>query len=503
MVGRATACRVLLLAALSSPALQAGVTSRVSVDSSENEGSAPSYSVAVSLEGRFLVFESQAPNLVPDDRNNVADIFLRDVAASNTTRVSVGAGGQEATGASRRPTISPDGRFVAFDSFAPNLVSGDLNGVNDVFVVDRQTGGVFRVSVDSAGGEANANSCCPSLSADGRFVVFESLASNLVTGDRNELNDIFLHDRQTGGTLRVSVDSSGLEAALDSYSGVISADGRVVAYESYADNLAPGDGGGWVDIFLYDVATAQTTRITPGPGIQPDRQSYRPTISADGRFVSFETLASNFLTPDVGGFWDVLTFDRLTGAMIRASVNSAGSQAADHSGRSVISADGRWVAFDSPASNMVSGDTGHNDVFVHDNRTGRTVRVSVNSAGAAGNDDSDLAALSPDGRFVAFASHADNLAAGDLNDTVDVFLHDRACSPAGFAPADFDQDCDVDGADHGWLSSCATGPSVPGVTEACRDADLDHDGDVDQEDFGLFQRCFGGANVVADPACAK
>ncbi len=223
----------------------AGTTTRVSVDSAGGQandfsGAAPSISVdtSISADGRFVVFQSDATNLVAGDTNGASDVFVHDRQTGTTTRVSVDSAGHEATGlypASGDPAISADGRFVAFDSNATNLVAGDTNSAYDIFVHDRQTGTTTRVSVDSAGNQANGYD--PSLSADGRFVAFTSGASNLVAGDTNGASDVFVHDRQTGTTTRVSVDSAGWQAYSFSHLPSISADGRFVAFASNATNL--------------------------------------------------------------------------------------------------------------------------------------------------------------------------------------------------------------------------------------------------------------------------
>ena len=166
----------------------------------------PAPNSAISGDGRFVAFVSAATNLVTGDNNNAADIFVRDRQAGTTTRVSVTSTGGQANGASSDPAISADGRYVAFVSRATNLVAGDTNGVRDVFVHDRQTGATTRISVNSSENQGNAESLAPSLSADGRYVAFASSASNLVTGDTNSTSDVFVRDRQAGTTTRVSVE---------------------------------------------------------------------------------------------------------------------------------------------------------------------------------------------------------------------------------------------------------------------------------------------------------
>ncbi len=339
--------------------------------------------------------------------------------------MSVSSSGTHANAASFRPSISADGRFVAFDSGATNLVAGDTNGVSDVFVHDRQTGATTRASVSSSGAQGNNHSSSPSISADGRFVAFDSFATDLVTGDTNGANDAFVHDRQTGATTRVSVSSSGAQGSSHSVDASISADGRFVAFYSHATNLVVGDTNGVYDIFVHDRQTGATTRVSvSSSGTQGNSESRQSAVSADGRFVVFDSAADNLVDGDTNGVQDVFVHDRQTGATTRVSVSSSGSQGNSVSDYPSISADGRFVAFDSFATDLVTGDTnGVNDAFVHDRQTGATTGVSVSSSGAQGNVFSFLPSISADGRFVAFESYASNLVPGDTNNASDIFVH--------------------------------------------------------------------------------
>ena len=207
-----------------------GTTNRVSVSSDETQGNDDSDWSSISNDGRYVAFRSDADNLVSGDTNDFGDIFVRDRQIEITTRISVSSDGAQANDESRNPSISADGRYVVFESDADNLVSGDTNGSRDIFVHDLQTGDTKRVSVASNGTQGNNNSRFPSISSDGRYVAFQSLASKLVNGDTNGYQDIFVHDRQTGVTSIVSVASDGKEGNGDSYGTSISADGRYVAF---------------------------------------------------------------------------------------------------------------------------------------------------------------------------------------------------------------------------------------------------------------------------------
>jgi Tol biopolymer transport system component len=368
----------------------------------------------------------------------------------------VASDGTQGNDPSSGPSSSGDGRVVAFDSIATNLVPGDTNADIDIFVRDRQTAETTRVSVASDGAQGSSDfgfsqGSDASISADGRFVAFQSGFSNLVTGDTNicvslpnlpsgECPDVFVHDRQTGQTTRVSIASDGTQANDQSFRPAISADGRYVTFVSVASNLVPGDTNGaqgvflGTDVFVHDRQTGQTTRVSvASDGTQANRESFGPTVSADGRYVAFVSLASNLVPRDNNGRrnpllgQDVFVHDRETGQTTRASVASDQRGATGPSFDPSISADGRLVAFTSDAGNLVPSDTNRiGDVFVHDRQTGTTVRASVASDGTQANNLSFLPAISADGRAVAFASSATNLVAGDANQTSDVFVREVA-----------------------------------------------------------------------------
>jgi hypothetical protein len=387
---------------------------RVSVSSAGQQGNGNSALPSISADGRFVAYESNATNLVEDDTNGIVDVFVFDRQTGTSERVSVSAAGQEGNDASANPSISADGRFVAYVSAASNLVEGDTNETQDVFVFDRQTGTTERVSVGADGQQGNDFSVAPSLSADGRFVAYMSAATNLVEGDTNGTFDIFVFDRQTGTTERVSVGADG-QQGRPSFTPSISADGGFVAYQSFED------------VFVFDRQTGTTERVSVNSaGQEGNSFSVNPSISADGRFVAYQSVATNLVEGDTNETQDVFVFDRQTGTTERVSVNSAGQQGNSSSILPSISADGRFVAYNSAATNLVEGDTnGALDVFVFDRQTGTTERVSVGADGQEGNDTSFNSSLSADGRFVAYDSFASNLVEGDTNGTADVFVFDR------------------------------------------------------------------------------
>ncbi|MEG4067113.1 calcium-binding protein [Microcoleus sp. Pol11C2] len=409
---------------------------RVSVDSAGNQANGFSNAYSISANGRFVAFQSQASNLGSGDTNNKNDIFVRDLSTNTTTRVSVNSAGNQGNNDSFNPSISADGRFVAFASFS-NLVPEDTNNQSDIFVRDLLTNTTSRVSVDSAGNQGNSLSNNSAISADGRFVAFQSYASNLVPGDTNNRFDIFVRDLSTNTTTRASVDSAGNQGNSDSLTPSISADGRFVAFTSYASNRL-GETNNRDDIFVRDLLTNTTTRVSVDSAGNPgNSDSSIPSISADGRFVAFQSQASNLVPGDTNNFFNqvkIFVRDLSTNTTTRVSVNSAGIQGDENSFNPSISADGRFVAFSSAASNLVPGDTNNKqDIFVRDLSTNTITRVSVDSAGDRGQYDDALfgPSISADRRFVVFASGASNLVPGDTNNTADIFVSDIGNTSGG------------------------------------------------------------------------
>jgi len=392
---------------------------------------------AVSADGRYVVFHSYRPTLVRNDRNGVADVFLRDLDRGTTQLLSAAWDGGSGDSYAVDASISADGRHVAFYSPAGDLVQGDGNGSGDIFVWSRDAGTLEIVSVNSAGRQGNDESLESSVSADGRFVAFTSFASNLARNDTNGSSDVFLRDRQAGYTERVSVASDGGQAAGYSWQPSVSADGRYVAFYSTAANLVPDDRGGMADVFVRDRRTRQTRRASEAAdGAPANGYSVQPVLSANGRYVTFVSDARNLVPGDTNRRIDVFVKDLETGAVERVSVASGGAQANGASFEPAITADGRYVAFESFATNLVAGDTnGRTDVFVHDRVTRTTRRVSLAANGTAANDDSWTPSLSADGRFVAFRSDATNLSATDGNTSSDVYVKDLG--PRESAGVDF------------------------------------------------------------------
>ena len=414
-------------------------TSRVSVSSIGGQGDYASFATGISANGRYVTLSSDATTLVAGDTNGKRDAFVHDRLTGETTRVSVSSTGAESHcadpfGCSSAVGISSDGRYVGIVSDASDLVPGDTNGTSDVFVHDRQTGGIVRVSVGTYGRQGNGPSGFATISADGRYVAFTSYASNLVARDTNRSGDVFVRDLKTSRTVRVSVNSRGRQAksGTESSGPAISAHGRYVAFTSNAPNLVARDTNDLADVFVHDLRTGRTTRVSvsnrggQAGGDRTRNGSNAPSISAGGRYVAFHSAASNLVRGDTNRVFDIFVHDNRTKKTRRVSVSSRGREGnAESFGPPSISPDGRYVAFGSLATNLVAGDANDiTDVFVNDLRTGRVFVASLNSAGEQGDDGSGNAvgAFSRDDRYLAFSSWASNLVDGDTNGGPDAFV---------------------------------------------------------------------------------
>lgn len=424
-------------AALASPPAlaQNNQTSRVNVSSLGAQALLTSERPSITADGTEIVFVCDADNLVPEDDNGVRDIYVHDIVSGLTERASVGTGGVQGNRQSLRPGISTDGRFVVFQSDATNLVPGDTNNFFDIFVRDRQLDTTERISVGSAGNEANADCLTSSVSTDGRFVVYLSSANNLVAGDTNGAVDVFVRDTLNDTTERVSVDSSGNQANGNSVLAPrpsISTDGSLVVFASEASNLVPGDTNGEIDIFVRNTVSGTTTRVSVDSiGTQANGRSGSPVISADGKFVCFDSEASNLVPGDTNNAFDIFVHELSTGTTTRVSVDSLGNQADKASFEPSISSTGGDVSFQSNATNLISGDTnGLLDVYKHDRTTGRTTLISVPAGGGESNNFSRASSVSFDGSYVVFESRANNLVPNDTNGATDIFIRDPlSCTP--------------------------------------------------------------------------
>ena len=296
MTGRAVRSCSILLAVV--PLLLSGCTwiARASVDTAGGDADAGSFVPSLSGDGRYVAFASNASDLVADDGNGTTDVFVRDLQTGATTRVSTNVQGGDANGHSDDAAISTDGRYAAFTSVASDLVAAGDNCCTDVFVRDLHAGTTMRLGTTSGTNDLFSHSFNPTLSADGRFVAFESWASDLVPGDNNGVVDVFVYDQQLGVMRRVSVDPAGRDANGFSQDASISADGRYVTFDSDANNLVRGDDDETKDVFVRDLLRGTTMRVSVAmKGDDPNGTSGLPSLSADGRFVAFQSDASNLV----------------------------------------------------------------------------------------------------------------------------------------------------------------------------------------------------------------
>jgi hypothetical protein len=412
----------------------AGETTLVSVNNKSIQGNSRSTLSKISADGRIVSFCSHANNLVSNDDNGETDVFVKDRLTGQTSRVSVHSRGLQGNNESCSIVLSQDGRYVAFQSSATNLVDGDKNASADAFVHDRKTHETIRVSVSSKGIEGNDWSTPVAISADGRYVLLDSIATNLVVGDANGSPDAFIHDRITGKTTRASLSSEGLEGNGYSVPTGMSSDGRFVAFYSNATNIVKEKypDAGADNAYVRDRSTGKTIRVNiplkDVPLTNHDSDSYSGAISADGHYITFQSDANNLVSGDTNNAPDAFVYDRLTGKIRRVSISSLGEQGNNYSIPVGISADGRYVVFNSDATNLIVGDADANeamDAFVHDLKNGKTERVSVNSEGNEGYGWSFANDVSSDGRYVIFQSTAREFSVGDVNDDFDVFVRDR------------------------------------------------------------------------------
>jgi Tol biopolymer transport system component len=330
------------------------------------QGNAGSDDPQIAALAGFVAFRSDATNLVPNDTNGLGDIFLRDLAAGTTRMLTHDFAGGPANGDSYAPFVNSDGLFVAYDSLATNLVPGDANGVEDCFLCDTTANVTTCISLDRTGAVgANGPSFDPTLSADGRFAAFYSDASNLIFGDGNGLTDVFVRDLVGGVTRRVSHALGGGDADGQSFNARISGSGRFVVYESGATNLVASDVNGRNDIFEFDLVTNTNTLVSVSTsGDQGDGSSFLPMVSGDGRYVTFLSNATNLVPDDTNGVADVFVHDMKLGVTHRLNLGPDFAQSNTAANNPAISGDGSFVAWMTSAADLDPTDSnGVDDVF--------------------------------------------------------------------------------------------------------------------------------------------
>ncbi len=382
-------------------------------------------SPSISDDGRFVAFATFATNLGPVDTNGVRDVYVHDRVLGTNELVSIDSQGNQANLDCWQPIISGDGRFVAFASHADNLVPGHLFGSRDIFVHDRQLHTTEMVNLDNQGNQAASSTGGADvldITPDGRYVVFWSDNPYVVedTGQR----DVYVRDRVLGITERISVNSQGTQQALGNadFHAAISADGRFVAFASTATNLGPNEPTTLHDVYVRDRATQTTERVSNNyldPTFPGDSSSYVTDMSHDGRFVVMQSSATDLVPGDSNlSIFDIFVHDRSTGLTELVSVDSFGNAADGHSFNPAgvaasISGDGRFVTFQSAATNLVANDTnGRQDIFLRDRNAGTTVRLSLGPLGVQADGNSVLPRITPDGKVIAFHSLARNLVEG-------------------------------------------------------------------------------------------
>lgn len=407
----------------------ADITFRASVTFDGKQANNLSKEVCVSQSGRLLGFSAWASNMVLGDDNGFPDAFVRDVATGRIMLVSVATDGTQGNaGGGTVESISSNDRYATFSTVASNLVPGDTNGVADVFLRDLLLGTTERVSLGNGGVQANDGSALSRVSGDGRFVAFYSLATNLVEGDTNGREDVFVYDRWTETTRRVSVSSTGEQGNRASWAPDMTPDGRFVCFSSYADNLVPGDTNRTQDVFVHDTWTGITERVSvASDGTQGNNSSggTKLFITPDGRFVMFSSFASNLVFGDTNRTSDTFVHDRWTRTTVRVSVRSDGGQGNHGGGIGELTDDGRYAVFGSASTNLTDDEDSNGtlgDVFMHDLWTRTTWRISESSSGVQGNGASGTPSISSNGLLVAFHSDATNLVANDTNGYKDIFV---------------------------------------------------------------------------------
>ena len=490
-------------------------TEMISVTPSGEPGNGESwdYRTAVSGDGRHVAFVSRAADLVVPTTNGELNVFVRDLATGHTHRVSIAFDGSDPDGPSDDPSLSANGRFVCFSSYASNLLAPneDNNATHDVFVGDRDADGngvfdepdtlvITRVSVGTGSVEAPAGGAYGDISTDGRYVVFQT-NSPLSPSDSGDLSDLYVHDRESVATTWISQNAAGQAANDGSHGPSISADGRFVAFHSDATDLGPADANLFGDVYWLDrdadengVFDEPGTRViervsVSHDGGETDGSSYTASISDAGDVVTFLSYATNLVAGDsIDNFRDVYVWAHVTDQITRVNRTPDGEYSTgDNVGSLNLCPNGRFVGFRSAAEDMCGADGAAigGYTFRYDFWTGRTETMSLSPFGDAPNGISGWIAFSYDGRVISFVSDADNLTPWDLNGVGDAFVrYDWS--------GDHDNDGDVDSADFAAFVDCLSGPGNVAPV-GCGFFDRDADGDVDLSEFAEIQRDYTGA----------
>jgi Tol biopolymer transport system component len=466
-----------------------------SVDAFGIPGLQSSGNVCVDDSGQRVVFLSVASNLAPGLSGGLSRVVLRDRSSGTTSVISLSSSGEPADVACASPSISADGRYVAWDSRATNLDVGHTQGFRDVFVRDLSTGVTVLASADALGVQGNEDSYDAKISRDGQRLLFVSQASNLGPVDLNTTPDVYLKDLATGAVVRVSVGMGGTDPDATCDAPNWSGDGTTAVFVSAASNLVAGDANGATDVFVCDLSTGTISRVSmAATGADANNSSEMGVLSETGRFVAFASRATNLVAgvPNAN-FNHPYLHDRVTGATVRLDITTTGAFPLQNGWPAGVSPDGAHAWFWSTANNLATGDgNGRSDIFVRDVLAGMNTRLTLGLGGASTNDDSSGARLSWDGRFLAFTSEASNLVVGDWNSAADAYL--RTAGPP-FLELYWDGDGDGYGASASWTSELVAPPGFvalggdcddadparnPGAVDSCNGVDDDCDGLVDE-----------------------
>ncbi len=406
--------------------ISASCIARVSLTAGGGQANGASNDSSLSSNGRYLAFVSSASDLVGDDANGQVDVFVRDLWTGATTRVSSSSSGVESDAPAWDPFISGDGMRIVFWSHATNLIDGELSSTTNAYLHDLSNGTTIRVASTPTGEIPDGPSYSPAISADGTTVVFESEATNLVPGDTNQRRDIFRFDVASADLERVSVSNDGSQADSGSTHGSVSGNGETIAFTSYATNLVPGDTNNQNDVFVRDRVASTTERVSvssSGVQLTDVLGANAPVISASGQFVVFFSGDADLVPVDTNNTDDVFRHDRSTGDTTLVSTATDGSQGSHYSAQSSISDDGNLIAFQSFSTFDLAITTAIPDVFVKNMATGDLLWATRPVSGPGPNGFNYPPAISGNGLWVALASDATNLdTQDDTNNATDVFV---------------------------------------------------------------------------------
>ena len=398
---------------------------RVSEPLSGDREDANAVRANVSGDNKVVVFEGRADNFV-SDASSSTQIILFDKDLNSLSVASKPTSSGDPNGASLNPNVSDDGNFVVFGSNASNLVETDANSRTDCFLLDRTENEMSLVSVESynvgetptQGNERSCNFATPAVSNDGRIIAFPSLASNLVSGDTNGFVDVFVHSTLSNTTVRVSVSSEGDESDAPINDLDMSGDGRFVVFSTDATTLVPQtittD-----NIFLHDRQTGETKLVSLGVDLfAANGFCLEPRISNDGNYIIYHSIASNLVENDTNGVYDVFLYDRVNETTTRLSKKNNGDETDNQSANGYLSSDARFVAFASLDSEIVDGDDDDNmDVFIIDRLSNRTFLGSETNENTFPNGNSTKGFVSDDGTLTTFDSGATNIVSPEPSPT--------------------------------------------------------------------------------------